>query len=164
MWEQIVYLDGHKRLSQVASYLRERTRFEDRWISALRTSENLPLHLLWGNRDPTSTIEIAERLAHQIPGTELTRLFRVGHFPPIEAPAETANAITSWLDRVESAEAASSSPRRQAATHRAVPDAARAPQVGVCQRRIGRSERPARLSDACTEDRDGSRRGSGARL
>jgi pimeloyl-ACP methyl ester carboxylesterase len=110
MWEQILYLDGHKRLSQVASYLRERTRFEDRWISALRTSENLPLHLLWGNRDPTSTIEIAERLAHQIPGTELTRLFRVGHFPPIEAPAETANAITSWLDRVESAEAASNSP------------------------------------------------------
>jgi len=110
MWEQILYLDGHKRLSQVASYLRERTRFEDRWISALRTSENLPLHLLWGNRDPTSTIEIAERLAHQIPGTELTRLFRVGHFPPIEAPAETANAITSWLDRVESAEAARNPP------------------------------------------------------
>ena len=115
MWEQILYLDGHKRLSQLASYLRERTRFEERWIGALRTSENLPLHLLWGNRDPTSTIEIAERLAHQIPGTALTRLLRVGHFPPIEAPAETANAISSWLDRVEGVDVAGLASQRAAA-------------------------------------------------
>jgi len=111
MWEQILYLDGHKRLSQLASYLRERTRFEDRWVSGLRTSENLPLHLLWGNRDPTSSIHIAERLMHQIPGTELTRLLRVGHFPPIEAPAETANAINIWLSRVEAAQTVSGKPR-----------------------------------------------------
>jgi pimeloyl-ACP methyl ester carboxylesterase len=119
MWEQILYLDGHKRMSQIASYLRERTRFEDRWISALRTAEQLPIHLLWGTRDPTSTIEIAERLADEIPGTELTRLSRVGHFPPIEAPAETANVITSWLDRVEAARQAneSSGKPKQLAAH-----------------------------------------------
>jgi hypothetical protein len=66
--------------------------------------------LLWGNRDPYSSIHIAERLMHQVPGTELTRLLRVGHFPPIEAPAETANAINLWLHRVEAARVVSGKP------------------------------------------------------
>jgi pimeloyl-ACP methyl ester carboxylesterase len=101
MWEQILYLDGHKRLAQLASYLRERIRFEDRWISALRTTEDLPIHVLWGERDPTAVRAIAERLVHQIPKAELTRLSRVGHYPSLEAPEETAHAIVTWLERVE---------------------------------------------------------------
>lgn len=106
MWEQIVYLDGHKRLAQLASYLRERTRFEDRWTGALRTAENLPMHLVWGSRDPTSRFSIAQRMAQQIPGAELTRLSRVGHFPPLEAPEETAAAINGFIERVEATQPA----------------------------------------------------------
>ncbi|MDB4987689.1 MAG: hypothetical protein JWN04_2867 [Myxococcaceae bacterium] len=101
MWEQIMYLDGHQRLSQMAGYLRERVRFEERWISALRTSEYFPIHLLWGSRDPTAVFEIAERLADEIPGAELTRLSKVGHYPQLEAPDETAVAITKWLDHCD---------------------------------------------------------------
>ncbi|MDB4973425.1 MAG: hypothetical protein JWN48_1766 [Myxococcaceae bacterium] len=101
MWEQITYLDGHQRLSQVAAYLRERVRFEERWVSALRTSEYFPIHLLWGSRDPTAVFAIAERLADEIPGAELTRLSKVGHYPQLEAPDETAAAIVAWLDKCE---------------------------------------------------------------
>ncbi|MET0284874.1 MAG: alpha/beta hydrolase, partial [Polyangiales bacterium] len=107
MWEQILFLDGHKRLPQIASYLGERARFEERWLSALRTSE-VPMHLVWGSRDPTSRFSIAERLAEEIPGAELTRLSKVGHYPHLEAPEETAYAIDQWLTKHERAAAAAS--------------------------------------------------------
>ena len=101
MWEQIVYLDGHKRMAQIIGYLRERARFEERWIGALRTVEDVPVHLVWGSHDPTSLISIGERLAFEIPHAELARLERVGHYPQLEAPEETTAAIEAWLDRVE---------------------------------------------------------------
>jgi pimeloyl-ACP methyl ester carboxylesterase len=105
MWEQILFLDGHKRLAQIASYLRERTRFEERWISALRTSENMPVHLLWGDGDPTAVVAIAERLAGEIPGARLTRLGNVGHYPQLEAPIETSSAIEAWLTSLDARQA-----------------------------------------------------------
>ncbi|HEX5661226.1 MAG TPA: alpha/beta hydrolase [Polyangiales bacterium] len=105
MWEQILFLDGHKRLSQIASYLGERARFEERWLSALRTCE-APIHLIWGSRDPTARFEIAERLAEEIPGAHLTRLSKVGHYPQLEAPDETAYAIEQWLQQQAAAQVA----------------------------------------------------------
>jgi pimeloyl-ACP methyl ester carboxylesterase len=112
MWEQILFLDGYKRLPQIASYIGERTRFEERWLSALRTSEDLPVHLIWGSRDPTARFAIAERLAEEIPGADLTRLSKVGHYPHLEAPEETAHALEQWLQERESLDA-SKSPARQ---------------------------------------------------
>jgi pimeloyl-ACP methyl ester carboxylesterase len=106
MWELMLYLDGHKRMPQIASYLSERTRFEERWLGALRISEGCPVHVLWGSRDPTSRFTIAERLAEEVPGAELTRLSGVGHYPHLEAPDETAYALTQWLDRHEPGELA----------------------------------------------------------
>lgn len=101
MWEQMLFLDGHKRMPQIASYLGERARFEERWLSALRTSEDVPVHLVWGSRDPTSRFAIAERLAEEIPGAQLTRLSKVGHYPQLEAPEETAYALQQWLAKCD---------------------------------------------------------------
>lgn len=101
MWEQQLFLEGYKRLPQIASYLAERTRFEERWLSALRTSEGVPVHVVWGSRDPTSRFAIAERLVEEISGAELTRLSKVGHYPQLEAPEETAYAIDQWLAKRE---------------------------------------------------------------
>jgi pimeloyl-ACP methyl ester carboxylesterase len=106
MWEQILHLDGHKRLPQIASYLLERARFEERWTSALRTSEDVPVRLLWGSRDPTAVVAIGERLAEQIPGAELVRLRGVGHYPQLEAVSETADAVLRFADEVEAGWAA----------------------------------------------------------
>jgi pimeloyl-ACP methyl ester carboxylesterase len=101
MWEQIVYLDGHKRLPQIATYLNERVRFEERWVGALRVADDIPVHLVWGSDDPTSIIPIGERLVTEIPGAELTRIDHVGHYPQLEAPDEMVHAVASWLDRIE---------------------------------------------------------------
>ena len=99
LWELIVYHDGHKRLPQIASYLRERQRFEERWITALRTADDIPVKLLWGTHDPTSVIAIGERLERELPGAELTRLMRVGHYPHLEAPDEVRVVLGEWLER-----------------------------------------------------------------
>lgn len=113
MWEQITYLDGHQRMSQIASYLRERIRFEERWIGALRTCDDFPVHLLWGSRDPTAVFAIAERLAEEVPGAELTRLSHVGHYPQLEAPEQTADAIERWLTKLDAnADAGASDDKR----------------------------------------------------
>lgn len=110
MWELIVYLDGHKRLPQIAHYLRERVRFEERWITALRTAEDVPLKLLWGTHDPTAVITIGERLEAEVPGAELTRLMRVGHYPQLEAPEEALLVLSDWLDRHDTRRALASDP------------------------------------------------------
>lgn len=99
MWELIVYHDGHKRLPQIAGYLHERARFEDRWITSLRTAEDVPVKLLWGTHDPTSVIAVAERLEAEVPTAELTRLTRVGHYPHVEAPEEVLVVLGDWLER-----------------------------------------------------------------
>lgn len=101
MWEQLVYLDGHKRLPQIAGYLTERVRFEERWVGALRVADDIPVHLIWGSQDPTSVVAIGERLATEVPGAALSRIDHVGHYPQLEAPDETVHAITRWLDRHE---------------------------------------------------------------
>jgi pimeloyl-ACP methyl ester carboxylesterase len=107
MWELIVYQDGHKRLPQIAGYLRERERFEERWITALRTAEDVPLKLLWGTHDPTSVIGIGERLEAEVPGAELTRLMRVGHYPHVEAPEEVLVVLRDWFERHQARPASS---------------------------------------------------------
>lgn len=101
LWEQLLYLEGVRRLPQLASYLRERVRFEERWVGALRTVEDIPIHVLWGRQDPASVSAIAERLASEIVDAELTYLEHVGHYPQLEAPEETAAIIDLWLERVE---------------------------------------------------------------
>jgi pimeloyl-ACP methyl ester carboxylesterase len=101
MWEQIVYLDGHKRLPQIASYLHERQRFEELWVGALRVADDIPVHLIWGSQDAYSVPAIGERLEREIPGALLTRLEHVGHYPQLEAPEETVGAIVSWLEQVD---------------------------------------------------------------
>ena len=101
MWEQLVYLDGHKRLPKIAGYLTERVRFEERWVGALRVADDIPVHLIWGSQDPTSIVAIGERLATEVPGAELSRIDHVGHYPQLAAPDETTHAITRWLDRHE---------------------------------------------------------------
>lgn len=101
LWEQITYLDGHKRLPQVSQYLGERVRFEERWIGALKAAENLPVHVIWGSHDPASVVAIAEKLVLEVGEAQVTRLERVGHYPHLEAPDEMAAALNAWLDCVD---------------------------------------------------------------
>jgi pimeloyl-ACP methyl ester carboxylesterase len=104
MWAQLVYRDGKARLPRIIEYVDERHRLWHRWIGALTRLTDLPTHVLWGPLDPVAIPTIAERLAAEIPGTEVEWLEGLGHYPMLEDPAQTGGAIARWLDTVTSAE------------------------------------------------------------
>ena len=97
MWALFIRDDGRKRLPAISGYLHERRRFRHRWIGAL-TRLDIPAHVLWAREDPIAVAAIAERLAREIPGAQLTWLDRVGHYPMLEAPEEWAGAALRFWD------------------------------------------------------------------
>ncbi len=102
MWEAVRHDDGHLRTHQISLYLDERRRFERRWVGALERLD-VPAHVLWGRRDPVAVPAIAERLAAEIPGAELTWLEDLGHYPMLEDPERFSSAVLAFLDRVDPA-------------------------------------------------------------
>ncbi len=107
MWQGVRAGEGQLRTHQISSYLDERMRFWHRWIEALETLD-LPTHVLWGRRDPVAVPAIAEQLAREIPGAELTWLDGLGHYPQLEDPERWAAAVLGFLERLQ----ASGNPER----------------------------------------------------
>ena len=60
-------------------------------------SLNVPTLVIHGNADPLVPFENGKRISSRIPGAELVELEGVGHFVPLEAPAETVQAINRFL-------------------------------------------------------------------
>lgn len=52
---------------------------------------------MWGDQDPVAVHAMAERFVHRRPGTVLTTLRGVGHYPMIEAPGPFADAVLAHL-------------------------------------------------------------------
>ncbi len=100
MWAALERGGGRAALPAISQYLGERTRFWHRWIGAL-TRLDLPAHVLWGRKDPIAVPAIAEKLAGEIPGAELTWLDDLGHYPMLEDPDRWADAVIGFLDRVD---------------------------------------------------------------
>ena len=91
-WELLARQDGQTILPRTIRYIEERREHEERWIAALR-DHRAPIALAWGDRDPIAVYAMAERFCEERPGTPLTRLDGVGHFPMIEAPGRLYDAI-----------------------------------------------------------------------
>jgi pimeloyl-ACP methyl ester carboxylesterase len=56
-------------------------------------------HVLWGQRDPVAVGAIAQRLADEIAGAELTWLPQLGHYPMLEDPEAFARGLLRFVDR-----------------------------------------------------------------
>ncbi len=78
-------------LARIARYNLERTWYAERWRSILRRTD-VPIGVVWGDRDPIAVIEIGQRLAEMASAT-LTVLEGVGHYPQMEAPEAWAAAV-----------------------------------------------------------------------
>ncbi len=64
------------------------------WEERLRSlASGRPTMVIWGDRDPY----IPSRYAQRFGATELVHMPEVGHWPPIEAPTETAQLILHFL-------------------------------------------------------------------
>ncbi|HJL20397.1 MAG TPA: alpha/beta fold hydrolase [Sandaracinaceae bacterium LLY-WYZ-13_1] len=97
MWEQLVHLDGKRRLPAIIRYVDERWRFRHRWIGAL-TRLDVPALVAWGPRDPVAVFAIAEQLAREIPTARLERLDDLGHYPQLEDPPRVGGVLRAFFD------------------------------------------------------------------
>jgi pimeloyl-ACP methyl ester carboxylesterase len=100
MWELLCERDGRLRLPAIIRYIDERYEQASRWLAPLGRLD-LPVLVLWGERDPVSVVAIGERLAREIPGASMVRLTGVGHYPMVEDPARFASAVLDFWRRVE---------------------------------------------------------------
>ena len=78
-------------LGRIARYNIERRTYAERWRSILGRTD-VPIRVVWGDRDPIAVMEIGRRLAQMSSGP-LTVLEGIGHYPQMEAPEAWAAAI-----------------------------------------------------------------------
>ncbi len=95
-WALMLHNNGRKVLAKVACYMRERLRYNERWLGSLHQS-SLPIQLIWGQQDPIAVQSIAERLLKLRPGTELISLPEAGHYPQLEVPAQVSSTTVAFL-------------------------------------------------------------------
>lgn len=98
MWALIEH-GGRDVLAKTIGYVNERRRFGDRWIGGLQLL-GIPVGVIWGPEDPVAVPAIAERLAREVSYAELNWLGGLGHYPMIEDPDATAEALVRFLDGV----------------------------------------------------------------
>jgi pimeloyl-ACP methyl ester carboxylesterase len=98
MWELLIRDGGKRLLPRITQYLRDRELYWHRWVGALRESR-LPLAFLWGAEDPITGRDVAEVHHAEAPGSRLTVLDGVGHYPMLEAPRRWTEALLALLSR-----------------------------------------------------------------
>ena len=94
------YSQGNRIIDKTISYLKDRQRFEARWMRSLK-SLDLPCLLFWGDTDAVSPMEIPDSLATEIlPAKWITRksMKGVGHFGMLEDPEAWATVIKEFVE------------------------------------------------------------------
>jgi pimeloyl-ACP methyl ester carboxylesterase len=71
----------------------------------LYLAEAMPTLIVWGERDRIIPAGHGRRAHAAMPGSPLVLLAGVGHFPPMEAPGELAEAISAFMAETEPAAA-----------------------------------------------------------
>jgi pimeloyl-ACP methyl ester carboxylesterase len=95
-WEAVARRSGQRQAHKLIRYLDERRVHRARWEAPLERG-SVPLAFVWGLRDPVSGASIAERLRQRRPSAPFTALDDVGHYPQLEAPEITADALLRFL-------------------------------------------------------------------
>lgn len=96
MWELLIRDGGRAVLPKVSQYLRDRVLFWHRWVGALQQSQ-LPLGFVWGAEDPIVGADVAQVHHAEAPGSRLTVLDGVGHYPMLEAPERWTEALIELI-------------------------------------------------------------------
>ncbi len=73
-------------------------------LDRLYLAEDLPVLIVWGERDPIIPIAHARAAHAQMPGSRLEVFPEVGHVPQLEAPGRFAAVLQRFLDDTEPAE------------------------------------------------------------
>jgi pimeloyl-ACP methyl ester carboxylesterase len=98
-WSLLNYNDG-KQFHQLIHYMADRKIHRERWVDALR-SATIPIGLINGSADSVSGAHMIERYREVVSPSHFTvELPRIGHYPHVEAPAETLDAYLRFLQQL----------------------------------------------------------------
>lgn len=87
---------GLRLLARTIRYLEDRYTEEERFTGAIEEHPS-PLGVVWGVEDPVAVVAMTDRLLERRPGTPVTLLDGVGHYPMVEAPGAFADAVLGHL-------------------------------------------------------------------
>ena len=94
--ELVTHEDGQLLLPRTIRYIEERRRNQARYTGAIERHPS-GLTIVWGTDDPIAVPDMATRLHDARPGSHLTLLDGVGHYPMLEAPLAFGAAVASGL-------------------------------------------------------------------
>lgn len=97
-WQVLAHNDGHRVVPDVLQYLKQRHTQRARWVGALQHAD-MPMQLLNGAADPVSGREVPRVWSQLLPHARLVQLDPdIGHYPPLEAPAQVLQAFLGFLE------------------------------------------------------------------
>ncbi|MEU3824983.1 alpha/beta hydrolase [Streptomyces sp. NPDC029080] len=96
MWTSVAHADGHRLAPRLLRYIDDRRVHFHRWTGSLEGYEG-PMLFVWGPEDPVSGAHVLDRLRLRRPRAAFAVLAGVGHYPQVEAPEETAEALAAFL-------------------------------------------------------------------
>jgi pimeloyl-ACP methyl ester carboxylesterase len=99
-WALIHENDGKHVFHNLITYMSDRKQHRERWVRALRES-SIPIGLINGSADPVSGAHMVERYREVVSRDHYVAEFPdIGHYPQVEAPAETLDAYLRFLRQV----------------------------------------------------------------
>ena len=95
-WSLLRHGDGQRVTHAVGRFWTPQRAMRDRLVGALLRSR-VPLRVINGACDPNSGRHMVQRLLELAPDTDVVSLERTGHWPHIEQPVATAEAILDFI-------------------------------------------------------------------
>ena len=95
-WRAFRRRSSAPHIHRLLQYIPERAQHHVRWEAALEQS-TVPLHFVWGMRDPVSGAQVAGVIKQRLPRAPLVPLDGVGHYPQLEVPERIQTALNAAL-------------------------------------------------------------------
>lgn len=96
MWQAMSRDEGQQLSADLLDYIADRAEHGDRWVAAMESTA-LPMSFVWGEQDPVSGAHVLAEIRRRQPSATVRALPDVGHWPPLEAPAEITTAVLELL-------------------------------------------------------------------
>jgi pimeloyl-ACP methyl ester carboxylesterase len=95
-WLLLARNDGQRLLARTIRYIEDRRKEERRYTGAIEAHPS-PVGVVWGADDPIAIVAMTDEFVQARPGTPVTVLDNVGHYPMIESPRRFADAVCTYL-------------------------------------------------------------------
>ena len=100
-WTLLEHNNGRDVLPKLIRYIPQRRANRDRWVGALE-NHTMPMRFINGAEDPISGEHMLYHYRRLVPRPDTILLRGVGHYPQIEAPAETLRHFLEFHDMLPS--------------------------------------------------------------